>query len=102
PMGDRTSHDAGTISWTDLATTDQDAAKEFYAGLFGWEYDDQPIDENTPYSRAKLGGRSAAAISPQQSGEAEQGIPPHWNVYVTVADVDARSGQVGEPGGKVL
>ncbi len=41
---------------------------------------------------AKLGGRSAAAISPQQPDEAAQGIPPHWNVYVTVEDVDAACG----------
>src|SRR4051812_41599723 len=101
-MGERTSHDAGTISWTDLATADQDAAKEFYGGLFGWEYDDQPIDENTTYSMAKLGGRSAAAISPQQPNEAEQGIPPHWNVYVTVDDVDAGAEKAGEAGGNVL
>ena len=96
-MAERTSHDAGTISWTDLATTDQDAAKAFYAGLFGWEYDDQPIDEDTIYSMAKLGGRIAAAISPQQPDESAAGIPPHWNVYVTVDDVDAdeRQGRRG-------
>ena len=92
----------GTISWTDLATTDQDAAKEFYGGLFGWEYDEQPIDEDTTYSMAKLGGRTAAAISPQQPDETAAGIPPHWNVYVTVDDVDAASGKAGEAGGNVL
>jgi uncharacterized protein len=101
-MGDRTSHDAGTISWSDLATTDQDAAKEFYGGLFGWEYDEQPIDDDTTYSMGKLGDRTAAAISPQQSSESEQGIPPHWNVYVTVDDVAETTGKVEEAGGKVL
>ena len=101
-MAERTSHKAGTISWTDLATTDQDAAKAFYAGVFGWEYDDQPIDENTVYSMAKLGGRSAAAISTQQPDETAAGIPPHWNVYVTVDDVDAASAGVAESGGTVM
>jgi predicted enzyme related to lactoylglutathione lyase len=101
-MGERTSHKPGTISWTDLATTDQTAAKEFYAALFGWEYDDQPAGEGVTYSLAKLGGRSAAAISPQQPDETAQGIPPHWNVYVTVEDVDASTEKVGEAGGRVL
>jgi len=101
-MGDRTSHDAGTISWSDLATSDQEAAKEFYAGLFGWEYDEQPIDDDTTYSMGKLGDRTAAAISPQQSSETEQGIPPHWNVYVTVDDVAETTGKVEEAGGNVL
>jgi uncharacterized protein len=101
-MPDRTSHKAGTISWTDLATTDPAAAKEFYGGLFGWEYDDLPAGEGVTYSMAKLGGRSAAAISPQQPDEAAAGIPPHWNVYVTVDDVDATTGSVSEHGGNVL
>jgi predicted enzyme related to lactoylglutathione lyase len=101
-MPDRTSHKAGTISWADLATTDPAAAKEFYGGLFGWEYDDLPAGEGVTYSMAKLGGRSAAAISPQQPDEAAAGIPPHWNVYVTVDDVDATTGSVSEHGGNVL
>jgi len=101
-MPDRTSHKHGTISWTDLATTDADAAKAFYATLFGWEYDEQPAGEGVIYSIAKLRGRSAAAISPQQPDETAQGIPPHWNVYVTVEDVEATTAKVGEAGGRVL
>ena len=101
-MGERTSHPPGTISWADLVTTDQAGAKEFYAGLFGWDYDDQPAGEGVIYSMAKLRGRSAAAISPQQPSEAEQGIPPHWNLYVTVEDVDATTASVGGAGGQAL
>jgi uncharacterized protein len=101
-MPDRTSHQPGTISWTDLATTDADAAKEFYAGLLGWEYDDMPAGEGVTYSMAKVRGRAAAALSPQQPDEAAQGIPPHWNVYVTVADVDEAAAKAGEAGGTVL
>ena len=62
-MPDRTSYKPGTISWTDLATTDQDGAKAFYGGLLGWEYDDQPAGEGVIYSMAKLRGRAAAAIT---------------------------------------
>ena len=101
-MGERTSHEPGTLSWTDLATSDQDAAKAFYGGLFGWEYDELPMGDDATYSMAQLGGRTAAAIAPQQPHEIEQGIPPHWNVYVTVADVDATTASVAEHGGSVL
>ena len=101
-MPDRTSHAPGTISWVDLATSDQAAAKEFYGGLFGWQYEDMPAGEGVVYSMAKLRGLSAAAISPQQADEAAQGVPPHWNVYVTVADVDATAGNVGDAGGTLL
>jgi predicted enzyme related to lactoylglutathione lyase len=101
-MGERTSHAPGTISWTDLVTSDQAGAKEFYAGLFGWEYDDQPAGEDVIYSMAKCRGRSAAAISPLREEERSQGIPPHWNLYVTVEDVDASARKVGEAGGQVF
>ena len=101
-MPERTSHKPGTLSWADLATSDQDGAKAFYGQLLGWDYDEQPIGEGQTYSMAKLGGRSAAAISTQQADESAAGIPPHWNVYVTVDDVDAVTGSVSEHGGNVL
>ncbi len=37
-MGTRTSYEAGTFSWVELATTDPDDAKRFYGGLFGWDF----------------------------------------------------------------
>src|SRR5215208_764531 len=98
-MGERTSHAPGTISWTDLATSDQEGAKAFYSALFGWEFEDMPAGEGVVYSMARLQGKYAA--SPQQEAEAAQGVPPHWNVYVTVEDVDATAGKVGEGGGQV-
>ena len=64
-MAERTSYTPGTFSWTDLATTDQDAAKQFYGQLFGWQAVDFPIDENTTYSMMQIGGKDVAAISPQ-------------------------------------
>ena len=87
-MPERTSHTAGTLSWADLATTDQDAAKAFYGGLFGWEYDDRP-STRTRRTRWRSWAAARRGDSPQQPDETAAGIPPHWNVYVTVDDVDA-------------
>jgi hypothetical protein len=42
-MPTRTSYTQGTPNWVDLQTPDRAAAKAFYAGLFGWTYDDQPM-----------------------------------------------------------
>ena len=101
-MPERTSHPHATISWSDLATSDQEGAKTFYGALLGWGYEDMPAGEGVVYSMAKLRGSSAAAISPQQADEAAQGVPPHWNVYVTVEDVEATAGKVAEAGGQVF
>jgi predicted enzyme related to lactoylglutathione lyase len=54
------------------------------------------------YSMAKLDGRAVAAIARQQQEERETGVPPHWNSYITVDEVDAVSGRVEELGGTLL
>jgi predicted enzyme related to lactoylglutathione lyase len=88
-MGERTQYTPGTFSWADLSTTDQDAAKAFYGGLFGWEITDMPVDENTVYSMASIGGKAVGAISPQPQQQRDAGVPPAWNSYITVVDADA-------------
>jgi predicted enzyme related to lactoylglutathione lyase len=100
-MGTRTSYAPGTFSWIDLTTPDQEAAKRFYAELFGWEADDQPVGEGIYYSMMKLDGQEVAAISPQPPPQREAGWPPTWNSYVTVQSADATLARVGELGGEV-
>lgn len=94
----------GVPCWVDLATTDQAAAKTFYGGLFGWSYEDVPMDQEGQqhYSMALLAGRYAAAVFTQQQEQRQMGIPPCWNVHLTVEDVDAAAGRAGELGGKVV
>ena len=100
-MPKRTSYAQGTPNWVDLQTTDQDAAKSFYEGLFGWQYDDQPMGEGATYSLALKEGDLVAAISPQQAEVVAQGLPPFWNTYITVDDVDAVTAAVEGAGGQV-
>ena len=60
-MAERTSYSPGTFSWTDLATSDQDGAKQFYSELFGWVADDQPVGDGMTYSMMMLDGKPAGA-----------------------------------------
>ncbi len=98
-MPDRDSYTPGTPSWIDVQTSDQEAAKRFYGGLFGWTYDDQPMPQGPVYSMGTIRGRHVAAIAPLPP---QQGIPPHWNTYVTVSDVDATTARVPDAGGTVV
>ena len=50
PMPEMTSYPSGSPSWADLLCHDGQAAKDFYTGLFGWTYDDHPVDENMVYT----------------------------------------------------
>jgi len=100
-MPTRDSYESGTPSFVDLATSDQDAAKSFYSDLFGWTFEDLPMGESAVYSMASLQGRVTAAIAPQQPEQAAAGVPPHWQMYITVADVDVAAAKADEAGGSV-
>src|ERR1700742_1366542 len=100
-MPERTSYTQGTPNWVDLPTSDQAAAKAFYAGLFGWTYDDQPMGEGQVYSMAMLGGHQVAAVSSQPAEMAAAGAPPMWNTYLAVDSVDDATAKVEAAGGKV-
>ena len=94
-MGERTSYAPGTFSWAELATSDANSAKSFYTALFGWEYEDNPIGDGQVYSMALRDGRHVAALFSADE-------PPHWNCYVTVADVDQAAARAREHGATVL
>jgi uncharacterized protein len=100
-MGERTQYTPGTFSWADLATPDQAAAKEFYAGLFGWDAVDMPVDENTVYSMMQIDGKHVAAIAPQPPQQRDAGVPPMWQNYVTVDSADAAVEKARELGANV-
>jgi len=96
-MGQRTSHAPGTISWSDLGTSDPGAAKSFYSSLFGWEQDDMPIPDGGTYTMLRKNGKDAAALS-----SAQEGMPTFWNTYVTVESADDAAAKAGELGGTVI
>src|SRR5437667_2704859 len=97
-----TSFKPGEFSWCELVTTDQNAAKTFYSKLFGWEIDDQPMGPGQFYTMLKLNGEYAGALYGMDDAQRTRGVPPHWNVYVTVANVDDAAKKATSLGGTLL
>jgi predicted enzyme related to lactoylglutathione lyase len=97
-----TSHAPGTFSWPELATTDQKAGVAFYKALFGWDVKEQPIGPTEVYSMFQVRGKPVGAASTQQRQERQLGVPPHWNSYVTVANVDESAKKAESLGAKVF
>lgn len=89
--------DPGTPCWVDLMTTDQAAAHEFYAELFGWHVE-VGGEETGGYAMARIDGRSVAGIG----GMMGMDHPPVWSTYLATADADATSQAVESSGGTVL
>ena len=101
-MAEVTVHTQGTPSWAELSTTDAAGALAFYSAIFGWVDDPQAISEDWFYHMQKLNGLEAAAIYQQGEEERTQGVPPHWNTYITVDNVDSVVEQAGRQGGTVV
>lgn len=101
-MTEYTKHEEGTFSWADLATTDLDSAIALYTDLFGWEVAKEDIPSGGVYAMFRQNGKDVAAASDQQEQEKAQGVPPHWNVYVTVADAEQTAKQAESLGGTIV
>lgn len=100
-MADRSEYTDGTFCWAELTSTDQQAAKAFYAGLLGWQADDRPMGEDSCYSMQLVDGKSVAAIAAQPQQQREAGVPSMWNSYVKVSDADAVAARAKELGANV-
>ena len=94
-------HPHGLFGWIDLTTTDVEAARAFYSGLFGWDSVDMPTPMGPSYTMFSIGGNVVAGMGPQPPGMAASGVPSMWNSYVIVADLDAVLEATGPAGGTV-
>ncbi len=95
-MGKRDRYEPGTFSWLDLSTSDVGSSKEFYGGLFGWEFRDDDVPGGGTYTMCHLGGDAVAAMMRQD----EQ--PGHWNSYVTVQNADETAARAKELGASMF
>jgi predicted enzyme related to lactoylglutathione lyase len=89
----------GYPCWTDLMTSDIDAAQEFYRALFGWELLGSG-PEYGGYVIAQVDGLPVAGLGPQQPGM--EGQPSVWTTYLATEDVDATVEKVRSAGGIVF
>ncbi|TPQ22877.1 VOC family protein [Streptomyces sporangiiformans] len=97
----------GSLSWTELFTSDAAAAKEFYGGVFGWRFSDMELPG---------GGGTYHLITPADLPEERMqgGVMelrkedlaltsgrPYWHPVFAVTDCDAAVAKVTENGGSV-
>ncbi|MEU5363877.1 VOC family protein [Streptomyces sp. NPDC005925] len=97
----------GSLSWTELYTTDVAAAKEFYGSVLGWRFGDMTLPG---------GGGTYTLITPaglpeermhgglMQLGEQDlmlTGGRPYWHPVFAVTDCDEAAAKVTANGGSV-
>ncbi len=101
-MPTRESYKQGTPNWIDLATPDCEAAKEFYGGLMGWEFESNPTPQGGEYLTASCEGKACAGIMEQPEPMKQAGAPAAWNTYLAVDDVAECCTKVEAGGGAVV
>ncbi|MCU1263231.1 MAG: Glyoxalase/bleomycin resistance protein/dioxygenase, partial [Bryobacterales bacterium] len=90
------SYAPGSFCWAELATSDAEAAKQFYSQMFGWTWTDSPTPGGV-YTTFEVDGNPAAAVYAGQPG-----VPSHWAVYFTAENVDETAAKVAALGGKLV
>ncbi|KIZ15435.1 VOC family protein [Streptomyces natalensis] len=91
----------GTPCWVDLAAPDQQAAIDFYSGLFGWTGQIGP-PETGGYAVCELKGKPVAGIMAAVAMGGQPAPPTVWNTYLTSDDADATAQAVESANGQVL
>jgi len=92
----------GSFCWMELHAADQDAAKQFYNSLFGWDAVEFPMGPAEVYTIFTLKGKDCSAACKLQKEEQQQGVPPHWMLYIATDDVDQSTSRVKEFVGTVI
>jgi predicted enzyme related to lactoylglutathione lyase len=98
-MPAREKHEPGSFSWAEVSTRDLKAASDFYTGLFGWTANENPIPSGGVYITFEKDGKGVAGGSDQGL---QEGVPPHWNIFVSVDDAEQAAKKAEAAGGTIF
>ncbi|WP_063736055.1 VOC family protein [Streptomyces sp. RTd22] len=96
-----TPYEPGTPCWIDLMAPDQQAALDFYSGLFGWSGEIGPAEVGG-YTVCTLKDRPVAGVMAAQATDDQPAPPTVWTTYFASTDAQATSEAISRNGGTVL
>lgn len=87
----------GSPCWTQLGTSDLEAAKKFYGQLFGWSAETDPRPEVGGYTMFYLDGDAVAACAPLMNPQQ----PVRWTLSFDTEDINATTAAAKKAGAQV-
>ena len=93
--------ETGEASWHELMTTDAPAAMKFYHEVFGW----QPSEamDMGEMGKYQMFNRPHGMIGGIMNKPPEMAnVPPNWQIYFLVPDLDAAVERIKQHGGRIL
>jgi predicted enzyme related to lactoylglutathione lyase len=88
------------VSWPELTTPEPASAAAFYTSLLGWTTKPESGFDTAMYIEWVNQGASIGGMMPMR-GDEWKGVPPHWMIYITVADCDERAAKAAELGARI-
>ena len=88
-------NEPGSLVWNEAAVDDPEAARAFYAAVFGFRFEEIPGGEG--YTTFATGGDPLGGL-----GGVVPGVPKGWSTCFAVPSTDGAVGTVTAAGGKVL
>ncbi|MGD0936819.1 MAG: VOC family protein [Streptosporangiaceae bacterium] len=95
----------GAYCWNELHTRNYEAAKTFFADVFGYTYTPMsPTGQDEGYVTFTIPGSTdpAGGIADDTRMGVPEDVPPHWLTWFAVEDTDTAAATVTSLGGQVI
>ncbi|MEM7749796.1 MAG: VOC family protein [Pseudomonadota bacterium] len=91
----------GDFVWCDLSSRRLDIACQFYAQLFGWQYETLQAADGSDYIVGANAAEPVAGLYTMPEKFQNMGMPCFWMSYIAVQSIDQAVANGAEHGGKV-
>lgn len=90
----------GEVAWIECASADVDATRAHYERVCGWTFEGMEMPQGGTYWVASLDGKMVAGVMSKDA--IPNDVPPHWLVYLEVADIQKAVGDAAASGGNIM
>ena len=92
--------DVGKIGWFDLTVDDAGRVRDFYQQVVGWKSEGVDMGGYQDYCMLPEEGGPVAGVCHARG--TNEGLPPQWLLYITVANLEASLTSCCALGGEVV
>ncbi|MSR62464.1 MAG: VOC family protein [Planctomycetes bacterium] len=92
--------DVGKIGWFDLTVDDAERVRDFYQQVVGWKSEGVDMGGYQDYCMLPEEGGPVAGVCHARG--TNEGLPPQWLMYITVANLEASLASCRALGGEVV
>ena len=94
-------NEPGALCWTELTTTDPNAAEKFYTQLLGWSAKHSAAGAPMAYTEFSVAGTPSIGMM-EKPKEMPANIPSYWMPYFQVESVDSSADKAKQLGAQAM